>query len=148
MAYAWLDSPIIWITFQLLFFWPVYFPCSFLHLRNSNHWSIMEIFPSSDWMSIMLLWFQCFWQSVGNVTWADEDLQINALHFVSKLVTSISMQLCGFHCIIWYSICILAIIPLSFNCFMAILCGLQGVSVTKKYHMGLDVNISSFYYHK
>ena len=58
------------------------------------------------------------------------------------------MQLCGFHYIIWYNICILVIIPIYFNCFIAIPCGLQGVSVSKKYQMDLDVDISSLYYHK
>ena len=59
------------------------------------------------------------------------------------------MQLCGLHhCIIWYSICILVIIPINFNCFIAILYGLQAVPVAKDYQMGSDVNISSLYYHK
>ena len=52
--------------------------------------------------------------SVGNVTWADEDLKNHALHFVSKLVIICHMQLCGFHCISGYSICILVIFPCIF----------------------------------
>ena len=36
---------------------------------------------------------------------------------MSKLTNLISMQLCGFHCIIWYSTCILVIIPINFDCF-------------------------------
>ena len=44
-------------------------------------------FPlGSDWMSLAphgLLWPQA---SVGNVTWADEDLENHALHFVSKFI--------------------------------------------------------------
>ena len=46
----------------------------------------MEIPQSSDWLFIMphcALWPQA---SLGNVTWADEDLKNHALHFVSKLV--------------------------------------------------------------
>ena len=58
------------------------------------------------------------------------------------------MQLCGFYYIIWYSICILVIIPCNFNSFNAILCRLQGVLVSKKYLMGSDVDISSLYYYK
>ena len=108
----------------------------------------MEISLGSDWMSIAPHWFQCILYSVGNVTWADEDLQIHALHFVSELTNLISMQLCGFHCIIWYSIYILVIVPMYFINFNALLCGLQGVSVAKKYQMGSDVNNSSLYYHK
>ena len=50
------------------------------------------------------------------------------------------MQPCGFHCIIWYSICILVIIPIYFINFNALLCGLQWVPVVKKYQMGSDIN--------
>ena len=77
------------------------------------------------------------------MNWADEDLQIHALHFVSKLVIFYNMQLCGFHCIIWYSICILVIVPMYFINFNILLCDLQGVPVAKKYQMGSDVNIST-----
>ena len=78
-----------------------------------------------------------------NVTWADEDLKIHALHFVSKLVIIINMQLCGFHCITRYSIFILVIVPMYFIYFIALLCGLQGVPVISKYPMGSDDNIST-----
>ena len=56
------------------------------------------------------------------------------------------MQLCGFHCISWYSIYILVILPMYFYCFNTLLCVPQGVSMTKKYQMGSDVDISSSYY--
>ena len=60
------------------------------------------------------------------MTWADEDIQINALHFVSKLVIILQwsyiqyhVQLCDYHCIIWYSICILVIFPCNFINFIS-----------------------------
>ena len=99
-------------------------------------------------MSIMPHWLPCCLWPVGSVTWADEDIQIHALHFVSKLVIIYNMQLCGFHFIIWYSICILVMFPMYFIYFNALLCGPQGVPVDKKYQMGSDVDISSSYYHK
>ena len=46
-----------------------------------------------------------------NVTWVDEDFQIHALHFVSKWTNSLSLQLCGIHCITGYSIYNLVIFP-------------------------------------
>ena len=55
--------------------------------------------------------------------------------------SSISMQLCGFHSIIWYSICLLVIIPINFIYFNAL-------PVAKKHQMVLDIDISSLYYHK
>ena len=58
------------------------------------------------------------------------------------------MQLCGLNSIICNSICILVIIPINFNYFTAILCGLHGVPVAQKHQMGPDVNISSLYYDK
>ena len=73
------------------------------------------------------------------MTWVDEDLQIHALHFVS-LVINYNIQLCG---ITRYSITILVIVPMYFNYFNALLCGLQGVLVAKKYQMGSDVDIST-----
>ena len=45
----------------------------------------METPQGSDWMPIMSHWFQWPQASVGNVTWADEDLWNHALHFVPKL---------------------------------------------------------------
>ena len=103
----------------------------------------MEICHGFDWMSIMPHWSQCILYSVGNMTWADEDLQIYALHFVSKLNNSISMQLRGFHCIIWYRICILVIIPIYFINFTAILCDQEPVAVANKYQMWSDVIITN-----
>ena len=74
----------------------------------------METPQGSDLMPIVPHWFQWPQASVGNVTWADEDLQNHALHFVSKLFFLFNMQLCGFHCINGYSICILVIFPYIF----------------------------------
>ena len=56
----------------------------------------MEISLGSDWMSIIP---QCILYSVGNVAWADEDLQIHALYFVSKLV--IILQ-CNINATMWF----------------------------------------------
>ena len=55
------------------------------------------------------------------------------------------MQLCGFHCITWYGICILVIFPMYFYCFNALPYVKQGVSVANKYQMGSDVDISHSY---
>ena len=63
----------------------------------------------------------------------------HALHFVSKLVIIYNMQLCGFHCITWYSFCILVISPMYFYCFNALLFVPQQVPVAKKYQMWSDV---------
>ena len=52
-----------------------------------------------------------------------------------KLVIIYNMQLCGFNCITWYSICILVIFPMYFYCFNAVLCVPQGVHVANKYQM-------------
>ena len=75
---------------------------------------VMETPQGSDWMPIAPHWFQWPKASVGNVTWADEDLKNHALHFVSKLSFLFNMQLCGFHCINGYSICFLVIFPMYF----------------------------------
>ena len=56
------------------------------------------------------------------------------------------MQLCGFHCITWYSICILVIFPLYFYCFTTLPCETRGVHVVKMYQIRSDVDISSSYY--
>ena len=91
-------------------------------------------------------WFQQAQASVGNVTWADEDLYNHALHFVSKLDIIYNMQLCGFHYITWYSICILVIFLMYFYYFNALPCVPQGVPVANKYQMCSDIDISSSYY--
>ena len=95
----------------------------------------MKISLGCDWMSIVPHWSQCILYSVGNVIWADEDLQIHALHFVSKLVIIYNIQLCDFPCITSYSICILVNVAMYFNYFTALPYGLQGVPVAKKYQM-------------
>ena len=48
---------------------------------------------STDWLSNVPHRLQYILQSVGNVTWADEDLQINALHFVPKLVILLQLHI-------------------------------------------------------
>ena len=52
-----------------------------------------------------------------------------------KIVIIIKMQLCGFHCITWYSICILVIVPKYFFFILMHHC------------LGPHVDISSSYYH-
>ena len=61
--------------------------------------------------------------------------------FVSKLVIIYNMQLCGFHYITWYSICIMVIFPMYFYCFGVLPCVPQGVPVPNKCQMSLDINI-------
>ena len=55
------------------------------------------------------------------------------------------MQLCGFHCINGYSICIVVIFPMYFYCSRVLPCVPQEVPVANKYQMGSDINIL---YHK
>ena len=51
------------------------------------------------------------------------------------------MQLCGFHCITMYSICIVVIFPMYFYCFGLLPCVPQGVPVANKCQMSSDINI-------
>ena len=52
-----------------------------------------------------------------------------------------NMQLCGFHCINRYSICIVVIFPMYFYCFGLLPCVPQGVPVANKCQMSSDINI-------
>ena len=51
------------------------------------------------------------------------------------------MQLCGFHCINRYSICIVVIFPMYFYCFGLLPHVPQGVPVANKCQMSSDNNI-------
>ena len=51
------------------------------------------------------------------------------------------MQLCGFHCITRYSICIVVIFLMYFYCFGVLPCIPQQVPVAKKCQMSSDINI-------
>ena len=60
---------------------------------------------------------------------------------MSKLVIIYNMQLCGFHCIPRYSICIVVIFPMYFYHLLVLPCAPQGVPVANKYQGGSDINI-------
>ena len=51
------------------------------------------------------------------------------------------MQLCDFHCITRYSICIVVIFPMYFYCFGVLPYVPQGVLVVNKCQMGSDIDI-------
>ena len=62
------------------------------------------------------------------------------------------MQLCGFHCISRYSICILVIVPMYFYHLLRLPCVPQGVPVANKCQMWSDVMIIgssiNIFYHR
>ena len=58
------------------------------------------------------------------------------------------MQLCGFHCITRYSICIVVIFPMYFYCFGVLPFVPQGVPVANKCQMSSDINILYHMYQK
>ena len=60
---------------------------------------------------------------------------------MSKLSFIFNMQLCGFHYITRYSICIVVIFAMYFYCFGLLLCVPQGVPVANKCQMSSNINI-------
>ena len=79
--------PLYGSHFNSFSFFLLVFPTNFygrMHLANAPNLGF------SHYQFHLHLW------SVSNVTWADEDLQIHALHFVSKLIIIYNIQLCDF----------------------------------------------------